>query len=116
MANTETVDTRLEAEETSIDNVFNVTECAHIQRLIEDLERFTERHYIIDAVIMNTVIVSQIIGDFDHLTSVYNIFSGDIGGAVEDRQIPNTLSAIRVMTFPQTERSHQSALNDIFHL
>ena len=58
-------------------NVFNITGCSHMQRLITSLKRFNENKCIINKMNMNQFNSGQIISDFDHLVSVHNIFSRD---------------------------------------
>ena len=58
-------------------NVFNITECSHMQRLITSLKRFNENKCIINDMNMKQFNSGQIIEDFDHLVSVHDIFSRD---------------------------------------
>ena len=63
--------------ECSAENVFNITDCAYIQRLINNLKRYKDCNYIMNTMNMKQFNLDQIIGDFDHLIAVHNMFIGD---------------------------------------
>ena len=77
------------------ENVFNISGCSHIQRLIQNLKRFKECKYIISAVNMKNYNLSQIISDFDHLVSAHNLFSGNDTFIIQ-RYIANQVDCERV--------------------
>ena len=63
--------------ECGTDYVLNITDCAHIERLIVNLQKFRDFHFVVNAVNMKQFILGQIICDFDHLVAVHDLFSGD---------------------------------------
>ena len=56
-------------------NVLDIADCVRIQRLISNLRRFHDEKYIISNLNVKQFNLSQIIADFDHLTSVHKMFA-----------------------------------------
>ena len=100
-------------------NVSNVPDCAHIQRLIENMKEFKANNYIIDTVNMKHFNLRQIIGDFDHLVSVHNLFSGDdtshiqryIADQIDCDQLTDCL-VVNLFRNRRRENEKHSELND----
>ena len=63
--------------ECGAENKLSITDCVHTQRLINNLKRFKEFNYFIDAANVEEFDLGQIVRGFDHLISVHNVFKGD---------------------------------------